>query len=91
MVIIVGQCECEGKTYDINQTYITLDCKRSCVCVFVNGIAKHSCDNLCTTPEDPGCREKTQQAEIYQELVHFSKYTINVQNVALTVFQINSF
>ena len=69
MVIIVGQCEYESKTYDINHTYITLNCKSSCACVFVNGIAKLSCDNLCTTPKDPGCREKTQQVEIYQELV----------------------
>ena len=68
-VLIVGQCEYEGKICDINQTYITLDCKKSCIYVYANGIVEHSCNELCTIPEDPGCTENTQQVEIYQELV----------------------
>ena len=72
-IILSGKCEYGNKTYDIDQTLITSDCKKSCTCVFVNGVAKLNCSALCTTPEDPGCRPKTQQVEEYQQPVRGTK------------------
>ena len=68
-IILSARCESGNKTYNINQTVITRDCKKRCVCTFVNGAAELNCSALCTTPEDPGCRPKTQQVEEYKQLL----------------------
>ena len=72
-IIISAKCEYGNKTYDINQTFITLDCTKRCACAFVNGTAKLDCSSLCTTPKDPGCRSKTQQVEEYQQPLRGTK------------------
>ena len=66
-IILSARCEYGNKTYDINQTLITNYCKKRCVCTFINGAAELNCSALCTTPEDPGCRPKTQQVEEYRQ------------------------
>ena len=72
IVPVVGQCEYGNKTYDINQAYITLDCKESCTCNFVNGTAKPKCDVLCSNSDDPVCRNDTEEIEEYLEPVRGS-------------------
>ena len=62
-----AKCEEGNKTYAINQTYLTSDCKRNCKCEFVNGTAIPNCSPLCATPDDPECTENSQQVEEYQQ------------------------
>ena len=73
IIIPLAKCEYGNKTYDINQTLITLDCTQRCACAFVNGTPKLECSALCTTPEDPGCRPRTQQVEEYQQTLRGTK------------------
>ena len=64
-----AKCAYENQTYDIKQTFITLDCKEKCVCDVFNGNASANCRSLCNTPVDPVCKTNTQRLEIYQEPV----------------------
>lgn len=64
-----AKCAYENQTYDIKQTFITLDCKEKCVCDVFNGNASTNCRSLCNTPVDPVCKTNTQQLEVYQEPV----------------------
>ena len=66
-IILLAKCEHDNKTFGINQTFITLDCKEKCVCYLFKGNASANCSSLCNTPVDPVCRKNTQQMEVYQE------------------------
>ena len=67
ILLFAAKCEVGKKTYAINQTYLTSDCKRNCTCEFANGTAILNCSPLCATPDDPECIENTQQVEEYQQ------------------------
>lgn len=62
-----AKCEDGNKTYAINQTYLTSDCKQKCKCEFINGTAIPNCSSLCAPPGDSGCSQNTQQVEEYQQ------------------------
>ena len=68
-IILLAKCEYDNKTYGINQTFITFDCREKCVCDVFNGNASINCSSLCNTPADPVCIANTQQVEVYQEPV----------------------
>ena len=67
IVLIIEPCEYGNKTYRINQTYMTMDCKERCTCKFFNGTAKPKCEALCPAPNDPVCRNHTEEIEDYQQ------------------------
>ena len=69
IVLIIEPCEYGNKTYHMNQSYMTWDCKERCTCKFFNGAAKPKCEALCPTPNDFLCRNDTQEIEEYQEPV----------------------
>ena len=68
-IILLAKCQYGSKTYSINQTFITLDCREKCVCDVFNGNASINCSSLCNAPVDPVCRANIQQVEDYQEPV----------------------
>lgn len=67
ILFFLAKCEDGNKTYAINQTYLTLDCKENCKCEFFNGTAALNCSPLCKTPNDPGCSKNNQEVEEYQQ------------------------
>ena len=69
ITLFVAQCEYANKTYNIDQSFITLDCNQSCVCDFVNGTARPSCSSLCTTPSRRPCLPESQEESIVQQTI----------------------
>ena len=68
-IILLAKCEYHNKTYSINQTFITLDCKQKCVCGIFNRNVSVNCSSLCNIPVNPVCRANSQEVEVYQEPV----------------------
>ena len=66
-IILLAECEYGNKTFGINHTYITLDCKEKCVCEVINGTALANCSSLCNIPVDPLCTGNTQQVVKFQQ------------------------
>ena len=48
---------------------MTVDCKERCTCKFSNGITKPKCEALRPTPNDPECRNDTQEIEEHHQPV----------------------
>lgn len=66
----VPMCQYDNRTYGINQSIITANCKEICGCKFLNSNPIATCNRLCQDGEDPKCDPYYQIIEEYQAPVN---------------------
>lgn len=66
----VPMCQYDNRTYGINQSIITANCKKICGCKFLNSNPITTCNRLCQDGEDPKCDPYSQIIEEYQAPVN---------------------
>ena len=59
-------CRYDNRTYGMNQTIITGNCKELCGCNSINGTAFPTCKPLCQSHEDPTCNPDSEDIQEFE-------------------------
>ena len=68
-------CQYDNRTYGMNQTVITRNCKEMCGCNSINGTTIPTCKPLCQSQEDLRCNPDSQDIEEFQSPLNGTKCT----------------